>query len=206
MQLSSKYIVGVTGGIGCGKTTVTNLFATHGIQIIDADVVAREVVEPNSAGLNALVAAFSRKILLPNGALDRSMLRELVFADTHVKHQVNGILHPLIRERMFTQLISTRSIYCMLSAPLLFENNLQQYVNRSLVIDITPAQQLERTLHRDGGNSTTIKNIIASQISRKERLALANDVIDNSSTLDSLAPQVNKLHQQYLALANDAKV
>ncbi|MFT6738497.1 MAG: dephospho-CoA kinase, partial [Kangiellaceae bacterium] len=191
---SKKYIVGVTGGIGCGKTTVTNLFAAKGIDIVDADLVARDVVMAGSEGLNALVIAFGDTILSPQNTLNRGALREIVFADSKAKDKVNGILHPLIRQNMMNQLQNTQSHYCILSAPLLFENNLQQFVDRCLVVDITQSQQLERTLGRDGGNANTIKNIMAAQVSREKRLTLANDVIDNSKTQSFLAPQVDSLH------------
>lgn len=201
-QLNKKYIVGVTGGIGCGKTTVTNLFLEKGIEVVDADVVAREVVEPNSQGLLALVDAFGSNILNSDSTLNRGCLREIVFTDETAKSTVNNILHPLIRNSMFEQLINTLSVYCILSAPLLFENQLQQFVSTTLVVDITPQQQLSRTLSRDGGNAKTIEGIMAAQINRDERLALADDIIDNSKSLDLLAPQVARLHQKYMTLSS----
>lgn len=199
--LEKKYIVGVTGGIGCGKTTVTNLFAARNIDIVDADLVARDVVKAGSQGLSALVDTFGDGILDPQMTLNRGALREIIFADNEAKERVNAILHPLIRENMLNQLVQTRSQYSILSAPLLFENNLHALVNRSLVVDITQEQQLTRTLSRDGGNEATIRNIIASQISREERLALADDIIDNSQGIELLAPQVEVLHAKYLSLA-----
>lgn len=199
---NTKYIVGVTGGIGCGKTTVTNLFAAKNIEVVDADIVARDVVVAGSQGLRALVAAFGEKILTPQQTLNRSALREIVFGSTRAKNTVNGILHPLIRESMLNQLKNTQSHYCILSAPLLFENELHQLVNRSLVVDVTQKLQLERTLDRDGGNASTIKSIIAAQVSREKRLSLADDVIDNSHNISSLGPQVDKLHKKYMTLAS----
>ncbi|MFT6269258.1 MAG: dephospho-CoA kinase [Alphaproteobacteria bacterium] len=198
---STKYIVGVTGGIGCGKTTVTDLFAAKGIDIVDADVVARDVVVAGSQGLKALVLVFGDRILSAQNTLNRSALREIIFADSKAKEKVNGLLHPLIRQNMMNQLQNTRSHYCILSAPLLFENNLQQIVNRTLVVDIAESQQLERTLGRDGGNESTIKNIMAAQVSREKRLSLATDTIDNSKALHLLAPQVDSLHSKYIKLA-----
>ena len=202
--LPSKYIVGVTGGIGCGKTTVTKLFAAKGIDIVDADNVARDVVVPGYGGLEALVSAFGKEVLTEQNTLNRAALREIVFADPVAKEKLNGILHPLIRENMLNQLQNTRSHYCMLSAPLLFENNLHRLVNRNLVIDISEAQQLERTLKRDGSKIDTIKNIMAAQVSREKRLALANDIIDNSKHMALLAPQVDALHLKYTKLAAEA--
>jgi dephospho-CoA kinase len=196
------FIVGVTGGIGCGKTTVTNLFAAKGIDIVDADLVAREVVVPGSQGLSELVSQFGDNILDEKKALDRAALRTLIFADNNAKVVVNKILHPLIRENMLNQLINTKSQYCILSAPLLFENKLQTLVNRTLVIDIPETLQLERTMSRDGGNIETIKSIMRAQISREKRLALADDIIDNSKTINFLKPQVNVLHLKYMTLAS----
>lgn len=201
-NIQTKFIVGVTGGIGCGKTTVTSLFAAKGIDIVDADVVAREVVMPGSEGLKELVQQFGNKILEEDNTLNRSALRTLIFADTTAKDKVNEILHPLIRINMMNQLANTRSQYCMLSAPLLFENKLQKMVDRTLVIDISEVLQLERTLNRDGGNEDTIKSIMRSQVTREERLALADDIIDNGKSLSSLVPQVNALHDKYTALAS----
>jgi|AntRauMFilla1563_2_1112583.scaffolds.fasta_scaffold74294_1 dephospho-CoA kinase len=200
--ISNKYIVGVTGGIGCGKTTVTDLFAAKGIEIVDADVVARDVVVKGSTGLNALMEAFGDGILTEQHTLNRAALREIVFTDPQAKKKVNNILHPLIRTKMLNQLKNTKSHYCILSAALLLENSLEKLVNRTLVIDITTKQQLERTLNRDGGNADTIKNIMAAQVSREKRLALANDVIDNTGGVDFLGPQVDKLHQSYRAFAS----
>lgn len=196
-----KFIVGVTGGIGCGKTTVTDLFAAKGIDVVDADLVAREVVVPGSQGLNELVMQFGDSILNDNKELDRAALRTLIFADSKAKERVNQILHPLIRKNMMNQLMNTRSQYCMLSAPLLFENKLQTLVDRTLVIDITESLQVERALARDGGNEDTIKSIIRSQVSREQRLAFADDIIDNTHSQSALAPQVEVLHLKYKALA-----
>jgi dephospho-CoA kinase len=196
------FIIGVTGGIGCGKTTVTNLFAAQGIDIVDADLVAREVVVRGSQGLNELVLQFGEDILNESNELNRAELRRLIFADNNAKEKVNQILHPLIRKKMMNQLANTRSQYCILSAPLLFENKLQTLVDRTLVVDISEALQLERTLARDGGNEGTIKSIMRSQVNREQRLALADDIIDNGKSLSSLAPQVKALHHKYKALAS----
>ena len=196
------FIIGLTGGIGCGKTTVTNLFQAKGIDVVDADVVAREVVVLGSSGLNALVSEFGNAILNEKRELNRPALRELVFDNSQAKQTVNQILHPLIRESMLNQLANTRSQYCILSAALLFENKLQTLVNRCLVVDITESQQLERTLSRDGGNANTIKGIMRAQVTREKRLALADDIIDNSKSLTFLTPQVDALHLKYAALAS----
>lgn len=203
MNTSNKYIVGITGGIGCGKTTVTNLFADMDIDVVDADIVAREVVIKGSDGLNALVAHFGKHILLSSGDLNRPALRKIVFDDNEAKKNIDRILHPLIRTNMLQQLINTKSPYCILSAPLLFENNLHKVVTRSVVVDITQAQQMARTIERDGSEVDTIRNIIRSQISRKDRLRLADDIIDNTGHINALPQQVETLHRKYLVLSQN---
>jgi dephospho-CoA kinase len=205
MQPEQKFIVGVTGGIGSGKTTVTNMFAEKQIDIVDADLVARDVVVPGSEGLLAIEKHFGKSVLDAKGALDRSMLRQIIFADEQKKLLLNNLLHPLIRQEMLNQLAQTSSQYAILSAPLLFENGLDKWVNRSLAVDISEETQLQRTLARDGGNSNTVKNIISSQISRKDRLEKADDIIDNSKDIADLAQQVERLHKQYLDLSADGK-
>lgn len=197
-NLETKYIVGVTGGIGSGKTTVTDLFAALGVAVVDADVVAREVVAIGTQGLHAVVKSFGKQVLLPNGELDRQQLRQIVFNDAGAKDTLNHILHPLIREKMLNQLQNTQSQYCILSAPLLLENNLQVLVDTVLVVDVLPAIQLQRTLLRDGSNEDTIKGIMAAQISREERLYKANELIDNNNEITGLPEQVNDLHKKYL--------
>ena len=203
MQPEQKFIVGVTGGIGSGKTTVTNMFAEKQIDIVDADLVARDLVVPGSEGLLAIEKHFGKSVLDAKGALDRSMLRQIIFADEQKKLLLNNLLHPLIRQEMLNQLAQTSSQYAILSAPLLFENGLDKWVNRSLAVDISEETQLQRTLARDGGNSNTVKNIISSQISRKDRLEKADDIIDNSKDIADLAQQVERLHKQYLDLSAD---
>jgi dephospho-CoA kinase len=198
LALQKKYIVGVTGGIGSGKSTVTRLFEDKGIQAVDADIVAREVVALNSAGLAKITARFGEQILSKSGNLNRSQLRELVFNDPQAKTDLNNILHPLIREEMLKQLAKTTSEYCLLVAPLLFENNLQTLCDCSLAVDISQDAQLARTLSRDGGNADTIKGIMSAQISRQERIDKADDIIDNSQDQAWLVDQVNDLHKKYL--------
>lgn len=195
---TSKYIVGLTGGIGSGKTTVGNLFAAKGVDTVDADVVAREVVAPNSFGLQAIEQRFGSSIILENGELNRQALRELVFADASAKDDLNAILHPLIRVEMLNQLACTQSDYCLLIAPLLFENKLESLCNESIAVDLSEQQQLSRAMARDGSNESTIKGIMAAQISRSERLKKADYIVDNSRSLDSLVDQVNDLHKKLM--------
>lgn len=200
-QLQNKYIVGLSGGIGSGKTSVSNLFARYGIDIIDADVVARTVVEPGTEGLIALIKKFSKSIISKDGTLDRGKLRQIAFADEASKEALNNILHPIIREKMLNQLKSSKSIYCVLVAPLLFENGLQKLTDSTLVVDVSEQQQLARTLLRDGGQKETIENIIAAQIERDQRCKMADDIIDNSGDMHSLEESVIRLHKKYLELS-----
>ncbi len=199
--MGSKLVIGLTGGIGSGKSAVTSLFAAHGVDIVDADIVARDVVTPGSVGLSEIAKKFGDDILLPDGTLNRSHLRELVFHDETNKAWLNGLLHPLIREGMREGIANSKSAYCILAVPLLIENELTSMVNRVLVIDCTEQQQLERAMLRDGSSEQTIRHIMASQATREQRLQAADDIIDNSGALDTLPGQVDTLHNRYLQLA-----
>lgn len=201
--MTKKLVIGLTGGIGSGKSAVTTLFASHGVDIIDADVVARDVVKPGSVGLKEIVSKFGETILLADGTLNRAQLREVVFHDADNKTWLNALLHPLIREAMQRGIQNSTSDYCILAVPLLIENNLTTMVNRVLVVDCTEQQQLERAMHRDGSSEQTIRNIMASQASREERLQAADDVIDNTGSKDSLTEQVTACHIRYLRLAEE---
>ena len=199
----AKLVIGLTGGIASGKTTVTNMFIDLGIEVVDADIVAREVVEPNSPALNAIKAHFGDDILAFDGSLDRAKLRSIIFDNDSEKQWLNSLLHPLIRSSMTTQLKQCKSQYCILSAPLLLENNLSYLVDRVLVVDVNEQTQLTRAMSRDNNNETLIKNIINSQLSRKERLDKADDIIDNQAlSIDALKNKVLSLHQAYLSLSN----
>ena len=199
------YIVGLTGGIGSGKSTIAELFAKQGVPIIDADVVARQVVEKGSPLLAQIADYFGAQILTESGELDRAALRQIVFADPAKKTWLNQLLHPAIREEMLKQLHVVNAPYALWVVPLLIENKLTEFCDRVLVIDVSPEVQLKRTLARDQSNEETIKNIIQSQVDRRTRLSYADDVIDNSQPFESateLAHIIKELHQHYLKLAN----
>ena len=200
----SQFIVGLTGGIGSGKTTVANLFAKHGITLVDADIVARQVVQPDSRGLRAISAHFGPTILLPNGELDRAKLREQIFSTPSEREWLNQLLHPMIREEMLTQVANADSTYVILVAPLLFENGLDRLVNRTLLVDISPELQIQRTSERDNVSSEQVNNIINSQWSRADKLAKADDIIDNQGQISALECAVLALHQKYLQLSGNA--
>ena len=198
----SKLVIGLTGGIASGKSTVSDMFAKLGIDIIDADVIAREVVAKGTPGLAAIVDYFGDDILTPDQELDRQKLRSIVFSDNAKKDWLNALLHPLIREQMQLQTANSTSPYCILSVPLLVENKLNTMVSRTLVVDIDEASQIKRAIARDNSEQAIIESIIASQASRKERLAAADDVIKNTKDLDWLRAQVQDLHQMYLNIVN----
>jgi dephospho-CoA kinase len=197
----SDYVVGISGGIGSGKTTVTDLFAKYTVDVIDADVIARVVVEPGTAALKAIVATFGDSVLDESGGLDRTKLRTLVFKDSEVKNWLNQLLHPAIRLQMLLQTQQAKSEYCLLSVPLLVENKLYEQVDRVVIVDVFEQTQLQRTLLRDKTNEQQIRAIMSAQATRQQRLAVADDVIDNNGKTDDLAKQVAQLHKHYLQLA-----
>ena len=202
MDKQQVFVVGLTGGIGSGKSAATAIFENLGIDIVDADEVARDVVEVGSEGLRHIAEHFGETILLEDGSLDRAALRERVFADAKEKHWLNGLLHPLIRSRMQQLISESTSPYCILSVPLLVENKLTEMCNHVVVVDCPETMQLERALKRDGSTEQTIKSIMASQATRQERVSAADDVLDNSTTLEALASQIATIHQKLLSLAS----
>ncbi|WP_026375950.1 dephospho-CoA kinase [Aestuariibacter salexigens] len=195
------YVVGLTGGIGSGKTTVSDWFAKQGIDIVDADIIAREVVEPGSAALAAIIDKFGKSIIDEHGALNRQALRAIVFEDKQQKDWLNNLLHPAIRDRMQQRIAQVRSPYAILSVPLLVENKLTSMVDRVLVVDVEPLIQQQRTSQRDGVPVEQVQAIMASQATREDRLGAADDVIDNSRDHSYLVEQMQSLHTQYLQLA-----
>ncbi|MCS6126976.1 dephospho-CoA kinase [Shewanella baltica] len=201
----SKFVVGLTGGIGSGKTTVANLFAAEGITLVDADIVAREVVAPGSKGLEAIVTHFGAEILTPEGELDRAKLRQRIFSHPEEREWLNQLLHPMIRQEMLAQVEKATSAYVIMVVPLLFENGLDRLVNRTLVVDISPELQINRTVKRDNVDASQVNNIISSQCSRSEKLARADDIIDNQGEISTLKREVLALHQRYLQLSGTDK-
>ena len=194
--------IGLTGGIGSGKSTVAELFAARGVPIIDADVIARELVAPGQPALAAIVTAFGSEILNAEGALDRVRLRERVFADSKQRLQLEAILHPRIRAEMTTHIAILDASYVMLVIPLLFEAAQTDMVDRVLVVDVSPEVQRERVAARDALSQQQIEAILTAQLDREHRIQRADDVIDNSGDLAALEQQVDTLHRKYLALPN----
>lgn len=197
----SSLIIGLTGGIASGKTTVSDMFSKRGIDIIDADMIARDVVAKGSTGLKAITARFGEQILLENGELNRSALREIVFSQAEEKAWLNALLHPMIREQMLTETSQAKSRYCILSVPLLIENNLDEIVDRTLVVDIDEQLQLSRAMSRDNSSKVVIEGIMQSQATREQRFKRAQDIIYNDKDLVRLEEQVQQLHEYYLQLA-----
>ena len=198
----SNYIIGLTGGIGCGKTTISNMFIKLGIDIVDADIVAREVVEPNSPALKSISNYFGSEYICSNGELNRSLLRTRIFKHNEDKLWLNNLLHPLIRKTMLAQIDNCSSAYCLLVAPLLLENKLDKLVDKVLVIDVSEQIQLSRTTQRDQSSKDEIKRIIASQITREKRIIAADDIVNNESEdLTSTEKTVLNLHQKYVKLS-----
>lgn len=198
----SSWILGLTGGIGSGKTTVANLFAAEGVVVVDADAIARELVAPGQPALQQIAAHFGPQVLNATGELDRATLRRLIFADEQQKQWLNQLLHPLIRETLLQRCREANSDYVILMAPLLFENGLDQAVQRTLCIDVSEQTQLARTCQRDGNSSELVQAIMDSQLSRVERLQRSDDQIDNEGNdFDALRERVRQLHITYLALS-----
>ena len=199
----SKFIIGLTGGIGSGKTAVSDCFAHLGIAIIDADICARDAVAKNSKALIKIVEHFGEGILTQEGELDRAKLRDIVFTQPAEKDWLNSLLHPIIRQLMLDQIAKADTEYCILAVPLLLENKMQSMVNRVLVVDVSPEVQVKRVISRDNSDENVIRAIMSAQIDREQRLNFADDVINNEADLSALKSQVNSLHQKYLSLASE---
>ena len=193
--------IGVTGGIGSGKSTVSQLFKELGVPVIDADIIAHQIVQPGQPSLIQLAKTFGSQFINPDGTLNRIKLRELVFSDPAQKKRLEKLLHPLIYARIAEEIEQLVSPYCIVSIPLLLETNMTASVDRVLVIDCCVETQIERVKNRDCLPIEEIRKIVASQVSRNERLARADDVIDNSNQAAQLAEQVKKLHNLYLKLS-----
>ncbi len=194
-------IVGLTGGIGSGKSEVSRRFQALGITVIDSDEVARQVVEPDSSALQTIAAHFGKNILNANGTLNRGQLRQIIFADAQEKIWLEKFLHPIIRQETIRQLQLAESDYVILASPLLLETTQHQLVNRVLVIDADEELQLIRASERDQNNREQIAKIMATQMSRANRRAKADDIIYNHGDLTELDDQVEKLHAHYLTLS-----
>ncbi len=193
--------IGLTGGIGSGKTAVSDRFAGYGVPVIDTDVIARELVEPGQPALAEIVAAFGSECLDAVGRLNRAVLRERVFVDDAGRRRLEAILHPRIRALARARVAALNAPYCLLVIPLLAETGMTDLVDRVLVVDVSEAEQIRRVMARDRLDETQARRILAAQASRSQRLALADEVLENSGDFADLAQRVADLHQHYLRTA-----
>jgi dephospho-CoA kinase len=200
---ATAMVVALTGGVAAGKTAVTRRFETLGVPVHDADMAAREVVEPSTPGLTAIVAAFGVDVLDAAGRLDRAAMRQRVFADPAARLALEAIIHPRVRQWLRARALVEQAPYCLLAIPLLAENIAHyRWVDRVLLVDASEAVQLARLMRRDGIDEVLAHRMLAQQASRAERLALADDVIENNGDEVDLDEAVAELHRRYLVLAS----
>ena len=199
-------IIGLTGGIGSGKSATAKYFKDVGIDIIDADYVAKNALIKNSAGYKLFIHKFGNKFLDKSNEIDRSLLRSEVFSKPDKKIELEKIIHPLVSEEILSFINNSRSPYCIVMVPLIFETNSSSNYDRVLVIDCNEEVQISRASLRDNQTVKEIKKIIANQASRKERLSIAHDVILNNSSLENLKKQVINKHNYYMELIKNAKM
>lgn len=197
----SPFVVVLTGGIASGKSTVSERFQRLGVPIIDTDVIAKNLVEPGKPALNAIIAQFGEEYLHLDGRLNRSRLRTLVFSKPEARQKLELILHPAIRKIAKRQVSTTKFPYCILVIPLFVESSRYDWVDRVLVVDVPEDIQLKRVMARDNLDRQQAKAILATQASRNDRLALADDVIENMGKIEDLEAEVARLHEEYLGLA-----
>jgi dephospho-CoA kinase len=193
--------IGLTGGVASGKSTVAGMFAALGAEIIDTDQIAREVVAPGTPALAAIREHFGPEVIAADGSLNRRRMREIVFADADERHMLEGLLHPRIRECALERAAASRAPYVIIAVPLLFETGFDRIVDRAVVVDCPEALQLARLTARDGIDMDAARAMLNSQMSRSERLARADDVIDNSGSLEATQEQAQALHRDFIRRA-----
>jgi dephospho-CoA kinase len=197
-----SFVVGLTGGIGSGKSAVADLFAARGVVVIDTDAIAHQLTAPGGAAMPAIGAEFGAAVATPEGAHDRAAMRSIVFADASARKRLEAILHPMIRNESERRLASADSPYAILMVPLLVESgDYRKRVDRVAVVDCREQTQIDRVMQRNGLSRPEVERILAAQATRAERLAAADDVIDNDGALAELAPRIERLHAAYLASA-----
>jgi len=198
------YVVGLTGGIGSGKSAVAELFARRGITVVDTDAIAHELTAAGGAAIEPIRESFGSDFITPEGALDRARMRALVFGDPQSKRRLERILHPRIRAESAARIAAAASPYAILVVPLLVESGAERArCQRVVVVDCEEDIQIERVIRRSQLSDVEVRRIMASQVTRQERLDAADDVVDNNGGLDDLAPQVERLHRHFLALAQE---
>lgn len=198
----AAFSVGLTGGIGCGKSTVADLFAGLGATIVDTDAIAHSLTAPHGAAMPAILAEFGPDFATPEGALDRARMRSLVFTDAGARGRLEAILHPRIRDATAAAAAIATGPYVIFAVPLLIESgSWSERVSRVLAVDCSEDTQVARVMQRSGLSADQVRAIMATQVTRAQRLAAADDVIDNDDGLEALLPQVTRLHERYLALS-----
>lgn len=202
MNTAQRHVVGLTGGIGSGKSAAAEIFRAFGIEVIDADALAREVVEPGQPALSDIATHFGKELLAADGSLDRAALRKIVFTNPDEKKWLENLLHPLIAELLQRRLIATTSPYAILESPLLLETEQHKLVERVLVIDASEETQMARAMARDGSDEAVIRSIIASQIDRAKRVQLADDLVSNEQGLEQLKENIEALHNKYMGMVS----
>lgn len=201
-----NYLVGLTGGIGCGKSTVAGLFAAHGVRIIDTDLISHQLTQTDGEAIPAIRAEFGARFIDARGALDRNRMRELVFAEPAARKRLEAILHPLILAHTRQQAaLATDAPYSLIVVPLLFESgSYAGWLQRVIAVDCPEALQVARTMQRSGADEATVRAIMAQQLSRAERLQRADEIIRNDGSLDDLKQQVFDMHQRLSGLAAES--
>lgn len=201
LRYTMTLTIGLTGGIGSGKSTVAKVFENLGVPVYDTDAIAKDLVQPGKPALQELITKLGNGILTDNGELDRQALKQQIFDNDKVRNLVEDILHPRIRQQLLSKIESCTSPYCIAVIPLLFEKNWQDTVDRVLVVDAPPELQIARATSRDNVPENLILQIMQAQVNRETRLASANDIINNNGDQQFLASQVDELHEKYLTLA-----
>ena len=200
--MASVFTIALTGGIGSGKSVVASLFKKLGVPIIDSDVISKNIILPNKPCFIEIINQFGEKILTNKGTIDRYKLREIIFDDAAARVKLENILHPVIFKNIDSQIALINYPYCLVIVPLLIETKSTQRFDRILVIDTLESLQLKRVVERDSASPILIKKIIKTQVSRKERLHYANDIIVNNDEIINLNKSINDLHKRYLKLSN----
>lgn len=195
------FVVGLTGGIGSGKSAATDYLARQGVTIVDADLASRVVVEPGQPALRAIVERFGETVIQDDGTLNRRALRDIVFSDEQARRDLEAITHPAIGEELRRQISASRSAYTVLVSPLLLEGSQKTMIDRVLVIDAAPELQVQRTISRDSVPEAQVEAIMRAQLDRQRRLSMADDVVENNGSLAQLHEQLAAVHQRYLQLA-----
>ena len=203
MANAETYVVVLTGGIASGKTAVSDLFAQRGVPVIDTDQIAHEIVEPGRPALKRIAEAFGQDFLGADGRLDRKKMRNAIFSNPQQKNRLESILHPAIASEVDQLISQVDAPWCILVVPLLAETSLFSWINRVLVVDVEESVQMERVMARDKISQKQAQSILDAQTSRQQRLALADDILDNSESLKQLEAEVDKLYRKYTALAAD---